>query len=173
MTTTKLLVAIALVALAGCDAESHAKPAPEKVASTSAPVAAKGKVELVEAPAGAEPVEAIVRRERARANAAGRELLVYVGASWCEPCMRFHRAAAAGQLDGVFPTLTLLELDHDRDEGRLEAAGYTSRLIPLFALPALDGRASGKQIEGSIKGDGAVAEITPRLRHLLAEAKSP
>ena len=51
----------------------------------------------------------------------------------------------------------------------LEAAGYTSQMIPLFMRPAADGRASGRQIQGSIKGPGAVAEITPRLRRLIAD----
>jgi len=36
-------------------------------------------------------------------------------------------------------------------------------------LPAQDGRASGKQVEGGIKGEGAVAYMTPRLKDLLAQ----
>jgi len=94
-------------------------------------------------------------------------LLVYVGASWCEPCRRFHEAASAGKLDAQLGGLRLLEFDLDRDEARLRAAGYVSQLIPLFAVPGPDGRASGRQIEGSIKGDGAVVQILPRLQALL------
>ena len=63
----------------------------------------------------------------------------------------------------------LLEFDADLDQARLEAAGYTSQMIPLFMRPAADGQASGRQIQGSIKGPGAVAEITPRLRRLIAD----
>lgn len=122
-------------------------------------------VELLAVPEGDLAVQ--VMREEERAKADGRDLVVYVGAPWCEPCTRFHKAAQAGELDAAFPTLRLLELDHDRDEDRLRAAGYASRLIPLFAVPGPDGRASGRQIEGSIKGEGAVAEIAPRLEALL------
>jgi hypothetical protein len=124
------------------------------------------RVELVPAPPDGE-VSAQVREELGRSHRQGRELLVYVGASWCEPCQRFHHAAAAGLLDREFPRLRLLEFDADRDNLRLVQAGYTSRLIPLFARPADDGRASGRQIEGSIKGEGAVGEIAPRLHALL------
>jgi hypothetical protein len=113
-------------------------------------------------------VAPLVKQQLWRAQRDGRQLLVYVGAPWCEPCRRFHDAASTGLLDAEFPSLRVLEFDHDRDEERLRAAGYTSRLIPLFAAPAADGRASGRQIEGSIKGQGAVAEITPRLRALLS-----
>jgi hypothetical protein len=114
-------------------------------------------------------VEPIVREELARAAVDTRRLVVYVGASWCEPCQRFHGAAESGQLDATFPDVTLLEFDLDRDGKRLASAGYASKFIPLFALPAPDGRSSGKQVEGGIKGEGAVGYITPRLQELLAK----
>jgi len=56
-------------------------------------------------------------------------------------------------------------VDEDRD--RLASAGYVSEFIPLFAMPAADGKASEKKFSGSVKGDGAVANISPRLRSLL------
>jgi hypothetical protein len=124
------------------------------------------RLELEPAPAG-EDAAAVIRDAGARAEKDHRRLLVYVGAKWCEPCQRFHRAAERGELTGRFGELRMLEFDMDRDGKRLAQAGYTPRLIPLFALPAPDGRASGRQIEGSIKGDGAVGEISPRLAALL------
>ncbi len=130
--------------------------------------AADPHLRLASAPAGGE-VEPIVREEIARAAAERRRLVVYVGATWCEPCQRFHQAAQGGQLDATFPDLTLLEFDQDRDGERLASAGYTSKYIPLFAVPAESGRASGRQVEGGIKGEGAVAYITPRLQELLAK----
>jgi hypothetical protein len=114
-------------------------------------------------------VPTVVQHELARARSDGRRLLVYVGATWCEPCRRFHDATAAGKLDADLGSLRLLEFDFDRDEPRLRAAGYVSELIPLFAAPNADGRASGRQMSGSIKGDGAVGEILPRLQSLLRE----
>jgi hypothetical protein len=113
-------------------------------------------------------VAALVRTERTRAGASHRQLLVYVGAVWCEPCQRFHHAAERGELDASFPGLTLLEFDIDRDRERLAVAGYTSHYIPLFAVPKEDGTASGKQVEGGIKGDGAVGFITAKVKDLLA-----
>ena len=93
---------------------------------------------------------------------------MYVGAPWCEPCEKFHRAAADGELDAAFPDTRFLVFDADRDtESRCARAGYVSKLIPLFAIPRNDGRSSTRQIEGSIKG-AAVDEITPRLKALLA-----
>jgi|HubBroStandDraft_1064217.scaffolds.fasta_scaffold02670_2 hypothetical protein len=113
-------------------------------------------------------VAPLVRTEQKRTGASSRKLLVYVGAVWCEPCQRFHHAAERGELDASFPGLTLLEFDIDRDRERLAAAGYASQFIPLFAVPKEDGTASGKQVEGGIKGDGAVGFITAKVKDLLA-----
>ncbi|MFO0647673.1 MAG: thioredoxin [Polyangiales bacterium] len=109
----------------------------------------------------------LVRAFVDRAHAEGRIALVYVGATWCEPCRYFHAAAERGELDAVLPSLALLEFDLDRDGARLAEAGYRSQMIPLFAVPSPDGRASGRQIEGSIHGPGSPAQITPRLRAIL------
>jgi hypothetical protein len=157
---TLVLAGIACALEAGACARKDA-PAPPPPAATPTP-----HVRLTSAPAtGA--VEPIVREELSRAIAEKRRLVVYVGAEWCEPCQRFHHAAQNGELDTTFPDLTLLEFDQDRDGQRLTSAGYRSKYIPLFALPGPDGRATGVQVEGGIKGEGAVGYITPRLQELL------
>lgn len=124
------------------------------------------KLEMIDAPITGE-VAPIVVDALATAAKDHKQLVVYVGASWCEPCTRFHKAAEAGQLDAEFGKLRLLVFDLDRDGDALAKANYKSEMIPLFALPNPDGTSSGKQIEGSIHGDGAVAQISPRLRALV------
>lgn len=122
------------------------------------------------APRGGRVAEVV---EAERSGAAGARLVVYVGASWCEPCVAFHDALVAGQLDADLAGVRFLEFDLDRDRARLEADGYSSRYVPLFALPGPDGRASGAQIEGGTKGPGAARQLVQRLRPLLdAEAAS-
>jgi len=164
MRTRRTRALAALLLTAGCGRTGEDPAARREPAAESKKQA---PVETIPAPADGD-VQELVRREAARARDEGRTLLVYVGARWCEPCQRFHDAARAGKLDTAFPGLRLLEFDLDRDRERLMGAGYASRMIPLFALPRADGTASGEQIEGSIKGEGAVDEIAPRLRKLLA-----
>ncbi len=158
----------ALFLCVGCERTPAPRPDPAPAVSAAQKQATR-PVWFKKAPAR-EPVEALVQRERAEAQASGQRLLVYVGATWCEPCQRFHKAAEEGKLDGQLPPVRFLEFDLDEDGERLKAAGYRSRMIPLFAVPAPDGRGSGQQIEGSIKGEGAVAEISPRLVRLLEGA---
>ena len=131
---------------------SATKPVPKKLLWTRAP---KGEL------------SAVVAAHVKQAESQGRVPLVYVGATWCEPCQHFHRAAERGDLDASFGDLSILELDANEDEGRIQKAGYTSTYIPLFVVPGPEGRGTDRRIAGSIKGEGAVAEISPRLSKLL------
>src|SRR5436309_159966 len=119
---------------------------------------------MIDAPAGAD-VATLVRDTAARI--APRRLIVYVGATWCEPCQQIHAAIIAHKLDAEFPDLTLLVFDQDRDGDALARAGYTSELIPLFALPGPDGRASGKKESGGKHDIDNVPLLTGKLHRLL------
>jgi len=131
-------------------AKSHAKPV---VAHRAQPQA---------------PLEQFVQQHVEEADASGMRVLVYVGAKWCEPCQRFHKALESGQLDDALAGTKFIEFDSDRDAAELRAAGYGSKYIPLFSVPDQSGHASGRAIEGSVKGDGAVREsLVPRLLALL------
>lgn len=156
------LATLSLAPLCGC------KSAPDEPRSSPGTVAHVAHVQLDDAPASGD-VDVLVREALAKSTAEKRRLVVYVGATWCEPCRRFHEAAAKGELDATFPDLDMIVFDLDRDNERLAAAGYVSKYIPLFALPKADGTSSGKQVEGGIKGEGAVAFIAPKLQALLAE----
>jgi hypothetical protein len=135
---------------------------------TSTPLVLARGVRFVKAGPDSD-VAKLVRTEREKTRADGRDLIVYVGAKWCEPCQHFHAAALRGDLDGEFPDLSILEFDLDEDRDRIVLAGYMSKLIPLFVYPAEDGRMSERRFEGSVKGTGAVSNISPRLHELLAK----
>jgi hypothetical protein len=148
-------VRVAVVALLLCAAcqEPHAPPQPRKP-------------EMVEAGPG--PVDTVVRGALVGAHRDGRRLLVYVSATWCQPCERFQAALRAGELDPYFPDLRLLKFDQDRDAERLAVAGYDGQLIPRFVLPGTDGRGTAQRVEGGTKANDTVrTSIGPRLQQLL------
>jgi thiol-disulfide isomerase/thioredoxin len=165
------------VALTACDGSSRGTPDEPSRAQVAASAAAQpassatggSGPRFARAPESGD-LPGIVVGAMSAASAENRRVVVYVGATWCEPCQRFHRAVEQGELRDVEPLarVTLIEFDLDRDRERLAAAGYQSKYIPLFTLPGPDGRSSGKQVEGGIKGDGAVAYMVPRLTSLLA-----
>ncbi|MGO9833429.1 MAG: thioredoxin family protein [Polyangiaceae bacterium] len=168
MTRYALPVVIAALVVGGCKGQEDTAPEAGRPPRPDSTGVAPGRVRVLDAPATGDVREA-VRQALSRASGEKRKVVVYVGATWCEPCQRFHQAAANGELDAIFPDLTLLEFDLDRDRERLGAAGYSSKYIPLFALPGPDGSASGKQVEGGIKGEAAVAYMAPRLKALLGQ----
>ena len=170
-----LLLSVAMMACRTSEAIESDPPQPQKTAPSAtvaaAPqIGAKAQgVELIPAPQG--DVAEIVKSARAQARAKHRALMVYIGAVWCEPCQRFHHAAEAGQLDAKFPNLTLLVFDLDNDGQRLKRAQYAPGYVPYFGVPGEDGHATSNAMEGSIKGEGAVENISPRLAELVAKAQ--
>jgi len=128
---------------------------------------------FVRGPTKGAPVAPFVAREVTEAQRGHWNVLVYVGATWCEPCQRFHAAAMAGEFDEIMPGAHIVEFDLDADKEELAKAGYSSQVIPLFCVPKVDGTASDRRIEGSIKGNEAVGQnLIPRLRAFLAGSAS-
>lgn len=175
MPGSRLVAVCAILALGACNGKrdeavaatpTTAKPA--EVAPAAAGAKSRAKPQLTRRPQPHAPLEQFVQQHVEEADASGRRVLVYVGATWCEPCQRFHKALESGQLDQELAGTHFIEFDADRDAVELRAAGYASKYIPLFSVPDQSGHASGRAIEGSIKGDDAVrANLVPRLLALL------
>lgn len=118
--------------------------------------------------AGPGPVRDLVASAQRLAAKEGRRIVVYVGATWCEPCKYFLESVKAGSLPDNFADLRFLKFDNDADKQRLEASGYGGRMIPRFVIPAADGTGTPKRFEGSTKGPQAMDNIVPRLQSILA-----
>lgn len=164
-TRTRMALAALLTQLVGCVGAPYEAPPAAAAARTATGVT---KPEFVAVAAVDTAVDAMVRDAKAKADAESRRLVVYVGATWCEPCQRFHDAVERGELDVALAGVRFLEFDADRHGAALDAAGYGGELIPRFAVPGADGRGSDAKIEGSVKGEAAVAQIMRRLEKLLA-----
>lgn len=150
---------------AAAKAEKKAPSEPPPASTAPAVV----RPEFVHAEGG--EVDAVVRDALHTAQQQERQLVVYVGATWCEPCQAFHDAVERGELDQALAGVRFVEFDSDQDGQRLQAAGYAGRYIPRFVVPQPDGRAGDQRMEGGIKGPGAVDNIMERLGPLLAGAK--
>ncbi len=171
------LMAVALAA-AGCSrvsesfegrpSEAVPEPAPTR-AALQAP-APKNKVVWKTLAASNGDVTKAIAEETAVAKAQGRSVLVYVGATWCEPCQHFHHAIEAGKFDAVFGDVTFLAFDIDESRSALFAADYRSTYIPLFAVPDANGRATHRRSEGGIKGEGAADDLAQKLKTLLGKS---
>jgi hypothetical protein len=160
------LALLGIIAVSACNGKRDEHAATKS--ATPAVAKSRAKPQLTHRPAPPAPLEQFVQQHVEEADASGMRVLVYVGATWCEPCQRFHKALESGQLDESLAGTKFIEFDADRDRSELRAAGYGSKYIPLFSVPDQSGHASGRAIEGSIKGDDAVRQsLVPRLLALL------
>jgi thiol-disulfide isomerase/thioredoxin len=173
-----LLAAALWVASAGCKAPAPAAHRAEPTAQAAqrpepAPRArrhepAAPQIIEVRLPADAPSAAQAIAAAHAEAAEAGATALVYVGATWCEPCKRFKALIEQGAFDEQLTDLRFLAFDHDAHGDALKAAGYRWRFVPLFALPRPDGRATGRQFGGvSAKDADLRAELPPRIGALV------
>lgn len=172
----RLLAPALLVALAvqGCNERKEpiepvqTATATATATATSASSRSRAKPVLTRRRDRSAPLEQFVQQHVEQAEVSGARVLVYVGATWCQPCKRFHEALETGELDQPLAGTHFLEFDADDDRAELRAAGYASKYIPLFSVPDSSGHATTLSIEGSIKADQAVREnLVPRLLALL------
>jgi thiol:disulfide interchange protein len=162
-----LLFALGIFAVSACNGRGEQR-APSTKASAAVMAGSREKPQLKKRTQPAPPLEQFVQQHVEEADAQGMRVLVYVGATWCEPCKVFHKALASGDLDEVLAGTKFVEFDVDRDRAELSAAGYASKYIPSFSVPDHSGHSSGRAIEGSIKGADAVKkDLAPRLLALL------
>ena len=169
MTGSRALFVMGLGIFLLCACNGRERSAPTAKASASATQVARSREKpQIKKRTDSAPLEQFVQQHVEEADAQGMRVLVYVGATWCEPCARFHKAIESGELDEVLAGTRFVEFDADRDRAELRAAGYASKYIPLFSVPEHSGQSSGRSIEGSIKGDDAVKkDLVPRLLALL------
>jgi hypothetical protein len=138
---------------------STASVSSSRPASSTAPAGAH--VEVIEASRDSDALS-LVRTKRLEAKAEGRVLVVYAGASWCEPCKKFKLEVQSGRLDERLGKTTLLAFDADKDADRLGAAGYSFKFVPFVALPGADGRPADAH-EATGKGGQAWRELLGKL----------
>ncbi len=162
-------IALAALAIAGCVGSPYDDGERANGRSQAAPAAARAadKPEFVPVRVGEAGALAVITDALAKARGEGRTLLVYLGASWCEPCQVFHRAVERGEFDRELAGVRFLEFDADLDSAALAEVGYGGKLIPRFVVPADDGRGSDRRIEGGVKGERAAKEIMGRLGPVL------
>jgi thiol-disulfide isomerase/thioredoxin len=163
-----LALLLCVIVAPGCNERKEPTEPIESAAAASAMPRSRAKPIVTRRHDRNAPLEQFVQQHVEQAEVTGSRVLVYVGATWCEPCKRFHKALEAGELDEPLAGTHFLEFDADDDRSELRAAGYASKYIPLFSVPDSSGHSTSLSIEGSIKGDKAVKEnLVPRLLALL------
>lgn len=164
MQSPRAAIVTAALGLSVLELSTACTPQPKDV--PTAKVEPAQRAQLVNASSG--PVAEVVQAAQRTAAEDERTLIVYVGASWCEPCQVFIEGVASGGLPVSLGHLRILKFDSDADEGRLAEANYGGEMIPRFVKPGPEGLGSAARFEGSVRGPAALQNIVPRLEALIA-----
>ncbi len=145
----------------------QAPPEPVAEAVRAVHASPSGAVDIVRGIAAGD-VALAISDELVAATEANRRTLVYVGATWCEPCKRFKKAVLAGELDAQLKGLRFLEFDADRDGERLQKAGYSYTFVPYFGTARFDGKAAGPSAAGVPQKDSPMGPLAKRVALLAS-----
>jgi len=155
------LIAVSFGWLAACRDDS-----PLPAGATAAPTRSQGAgaSRWIELPASNTALDALLAEHAQRAAEQGLKPVLYIGASWCQPCkfLKEHRddPRVASALRGTYT----IEIDFDDwTVAELSASGYGVQAVPVFFAIGAGGKAAGPKLDGGAWG-GASPEANPEAR---------
>jgi thiol-disulfide isomerase/thioredoxin len=114
---------------------------------------------------GARPLAVQISAEVAKAKASKLTPFVYIGASWCPPCVEIKRLQHHPKMVDAFRGTYIVELVvDDWETADLRALGYESRVIPIFHGVDARGRATGRSINGGAWGEDTPENMAAALK---------
>lgn len=170
MNPSRVFVAAAGVTLllaSGCDSKAASEASPEP--SRSAAMTAEKASSWVKVGSGGEALQSRLKAEVGKAAERRQKPILYIGATWCEPCAALKKYKSDPRMAEAFEGTYVIELDLDDwklDE--LKALGLRAGVVPVFHALGADGRASGKTIDGGAWGDNIPENMAPPLKRFFS-----
>ncbi|MBL8606080.1 MAG: hypothetical protein JNL38_02120 [Myxococcales bacterium] len=156
-----LVVALVVAVVAGCTPSEK----PKEQAGAGAAAASSSWVKI--APSGG-PLAAQLKSKIAGAPP-GTKPVVYVGATWCGPCVSIKKTKSDPLMVDAFRGAFVIELDLDEwKDADLTPLGYKTGAIPVFFAVDGEGKALGPKIDGGAWGDNVPANMAPPLKKFVA-----
>lgn len=165
-----LLATCALVAISTAGCKDKLAPSSTVTTGAAAPAStAKVSGEGWTAIEKGGSLASSVKAEVAKAQAAGKKPIVYIGATWCPPCKAIKKYKTDPQMAAAFAGTYIIELDvDDWAAADLTGLGYKAGSIPVFIAVGPDGKATGPNINGGAWGDNIPANMAPPLTKFFA-----
>lgn len=147
---------IALLLALGC-----ASPPPPQAAP-------KPPIHTSDLPDGSD-VSAGLRGAVGEAERAGLKPVLYLGATWCQPCVAYERALFHPEMVAAHANVLLVKADFDRHGSALEAAGFVASGVPFWCHLDREGGNSGRCITGAAWGEDTPENMAPVLRPFFSD----
>jgi hypothetical protein len=114
-----------------------------------------------------------VKAEVAKAQAKKLTPIVYVGATWCDPCLALKKHRDDPKMVDAFEGTFVIEIDADDwNAASFGALGYKTSVIPIFIAVDAEGKATGRTIDGGAWGDNIPQNMAPPLKQFFSSLKS-
>ena len=135
------------------DTKAEAKPAAEAWSKVAAGASLAGKI----------------KARVADAEKAKLKPVVYVGATWCEPCLAIKKHRDDPRMKEAFTGVAIIEVDMDQWKSEQFAElNMKPSAIPVFYAVGSDGKATGKEIDGGAWGDNIPENMAPPLKRFFS-----
>jgi thiol-disulfide isomerase/thioredoxin len=85
-------------------------------------------------------------------------------ADWCKPCRDLDAMTGDARMIDALRSTYIIKLNVDDWEGKLRGTGFVPRQIPVFYAIDEEGRPTGRQILGFLRGTTTPEKLAPRLR---------
>ncbi|MCA9623665.1 MAG: thioredoxin family protein [Myxococcales bacterium] len=152
-----------LVLLTACN-ERASGSGPEGAATSEA----KAAESWVVVPAGGS-LGSKIEEQVGAAKAVKLKPVVYVGATWCGPCVAIKKTKGDSRMKEAFSGVFVIEVDMDQwKKEDFAALGMNPTAIPVFYAVDDAGKATGKQIDGGAWGDNIPENMAPPLKRFFA-----
>jgi hypothetical protein len=84
-------------------------------------------------------------------------------ADWCKPCRDLSALMEGGRMIEALRSTYIIKVNVDDWQDKLRGTGFVPREIPVFYAIGGDGRPTGRQILGYLKGEKASEKLIHRL----------
>jgi hypothetical protein len=168
MNSYSIVLCLGLVLVVGCDrADPPAPPqlkraAPSASAETTAPEASAWSSIKAGAPGS---LQATIKAEMVKAAAKQLKPVVYIGATWCKPCVAIKKYRRDPKMLDAFKGIYVVDLDlDDWKAAEITGLGFKAGEVPHFYLIDGEGRSTGRTITSSVWGEDIPANMAPPLK---------
>lgn len=170
MNPSVILVAAAgltVLLASGCDSKAPTEASPEPSRSSS--MTAEKASSWMKIGSGGEALESKLKAEVGKAAERRQKPVLYIGATWCEPCSALKKYKSDPRMAEAFQGTYVIELDlDDWKVDELKALGFRAGVVPVFHVLGADGRASGPTIDGGAWGDNIPENMAPPLKKFFS-----
>ncbi|HLM76226.1 MAG TPA: thioredoxin family protein [Polyangiaceae bacterium] len=108
---------------------------------------------------------ALLKAEVEKAKQKNLKPVVYLGATWCKPCVAIKKYQRDPLMLDAFSGTYIIDIDIDEWKAPdLKPLGFNAGVVPYFYMVDGEGRSTGRTITSSVWGEDIPVNMAPPLK---------